>query len=58
MGHVAPRWIEELQKGVVKAGFEEAVQNGDNGWLTRYIKRWLDTLEKGRNWNLRRIFFE
>jgi aminoglycoside phosphotransferase len=58
MGNAAPRWIEELEKSSVKADFEEAVQNCDNSWCTKKVKSWLDALEKGKNWNLRRSFLE
>jgi aminoglycoside phosphotransferase (APT) family kinase protein len=58
MENVAPGWIEEWEKGAVRADFEEAVQNCDNSWRTKKVKSWLDALEKGKNWNLRRSFLE
>lgn len=58
MGNVAPRWIEEFEKGADKADFEVAVQNCDNGWVTKRVKSWLDALEKGEKFDLRRSFFE
>ncbi|KFY92572.1 hypothetical protein V498_04857 [Pseudogymnoascus sp. VKM F-4517 (FW-2822)] len=58
MGNIAPTWIEELEKGEVKADFEVAVQNCDNSWRTKEVKSWLDALEKGKNCNLRRSFLE
>lgn len=58
MGNIAPRWIEELEKGEVKADFELAVQNCDNSWRTKKVKSWVDALEKGKNYNLRRSFLE
>jgi len=58
MGILAPRWNEESEKGAVKADFEEAVQNCDSGWCTKKLKSWLDALEKGNIWDLRRSFLE
>lgn len=59
MRNLAPKWIEEFEKAaVVKADFELAVQNCDNGWRTRMIRTWLDALERGENWDLRRSFLE
>lgn len=59
MGNLAPGWIEEFENAaVVKADFELAVQNCDNGWCTRMVRSWLDKLEKGENWSLRRGFLE
>jgi hypothetical protein len=52
MGSVSPEWIEELEKGVDKADFEEAVQNCDNSWRNQEVKSWLDAFEKGEHWNL------
>ncbi|KFY16929.1 hypothetical protein V492_01008 [Pseudogymnoascus sp. VKM F-4246] len=48
MGNIAPRWIEELEKGEVKADFELAVQKCNNNWRTKKVKSWLDALEKGK----------
>jgi hypothetical protein len=50
--------IEELEKEAIKADFEEAVHNCDNGWRTRKIKSWLDAMEKGEHWDLRKSFLE
>ncbi|TVY36427.1 Altered inheritance of mitochondria protein, mitochondrial [Lachnellula subtilissima] len=58
MGILAPRWFEESEKGAVKADFEEAVQNCDNSWRTKRVRSWLDALEKGNVWDLRRSFLE
>jgi len=58
MEDIAPQWIEELEKGQMKADFEAAVQNCDNSWRTRQIKSWLDAQERGENWSLRKRFLE
>ncbi|PQE17856.1 Aminoglycoside phosphotransferase protein [Rutstroemia sp. NJR-2017a BBW] len=58
IGKIAPVWIEEFEKGAVKADFEEAVQNCDNCWRAKQIKTWLDGQEKGENWSLRKRFLE
>jgi len=58
MGNIAPGWIQELEKGADKADFEVAVQNCDNSWRTKQVKSWLDALEMGKVWNLRRSFLE
>ncbi|KFY19916.1 hypothetical protein V491_04121 [Pseudogymnoascus sp. VKM F-3775] len=59
MRNLTPKWIEEFKKAaVVKADFELAVQNCDNSWRTRMIRSWLDALERGENWDLRRGFLE
>lgn len=58
MEKTAPGWIKELEKGAIKADFEEAVRNCDNSWHTKKIKSWLDALETGQIWALRRSFVE
>ena len=58
MESAAHKWVEELEKGAVKADFEQAVQNCDNSWRTYKVKSWLDAREKGKNWSLRKSFFE
>ena len=39
-------------------GFEHYFQNYDNSWRMKKVKTWLDALEKGKNWNLRRHSLE
>ncbi|KAF7941008.1 hypothetical protein EAE99_000645 [Botrytis elliptica] len=58
MQKIAPEWIEESTKGAVKADFEAAVQNCDGGWSVKRITAWLDALEKGENWSLRKKLIE
>jgi hypothetical protein len=58
MAILAPGWNEESEKGAVKADFEAAVQNCDNSWCTKKVKSWLDALERGKNWNLRKSLLE
>ncbi|KAJ8062551.1 hypothetical protein OCU04_009078 [Sclerotinia nivalis] len=58
MQKIAPEGIEESTKGAVKADFEVAVQNCDSGWSVKRITAWLDALEKGENWSLRKKLIE
>jgi len=54
MEKLEPSWVEELRKGEFKADFEEAVHNCDNGFCFKIIRAWLDALDNGESWSLRR----
>jgi hypothetical protein len=58
MENVAPGWIEEFEKGAVKANFEAAVGACDDCLCMYKVLDLLDALENGENWNLRRNSFE
>jgi hypothetical protein len=58
MENIEPRWSEELEEGAVKADFEAAVRDCDDCWCMHKVRSWLDALEKGENWSLRRKFLE
>ncbi|APA16221.1 hypothetical protein sscle_16g109910 [Sclerotinia sclerotiorum 1980 UF-70] len=57
MQKIAPEWIEESTKGAGKADFEIAVQHCDGGWSVKRLTAWLDAIEKGENWSLRRNLY-
>ncbi|KAL5314413.1 hypothetical protein ACEPPN_018840 [Leptodophora sp. 'Broadleaf-Isolate-01'] len=62
----APAWIEEMEKGELKADFDEAVQNCDNSWRTKKVKDWVllqiainqGQISKDENWSLKETFFK
>lgn len=48
-----PEWVEEWKRGILKAGFEVAVHNADNGFCFKIIRKWLDAYNSGERWSLR-----
>ena len=53
-----PKWSDKVPGSAIQADFEEAVQNCDNSWRTKKIQSWLDAIEKGQYWSLRKSFLE
>jgi hypothetical protein len=53
-----PEWTDIVRGSAIQADFEEAVQNCDNGWRTKTVNSWLDAMERGQYWSLRKSFLE
>ena len=54
MEKIEPLWLEVWKSSSLKADFETAVRNCDNGFCFKIISAWLDDLEHGETWDLRR----
>lgn len=53
-----PESTDIARGSAIQADFEEAVQNCDNGWRTKTVNSWLDAMERGQYWSLRKSFLE
>jgi len=51
-------WVEELKQGTLKADFEKAVHDSDNGSCFKIIQEWLDTYNSGETWSLKKRMLE
>lgn len=47
MEKAQPDWVAIMRENSLKADFEKAVHNCDNGWQFKIIKRWVDALMLG-----------
>ncbi|KAF2632825.1 hypothetical protein BU25DRAFT_406137 [Macroventuria anomochaeta] len=53
----SPAWIAVTQQGILKVDFERAVQDCDNGWRNRVVKRWVDSLAEGEPKSLTHMLY-
>lgn len=53
MEDLEPDWLVEREKGTTKADFEKAIEQCDDGFCFKMIRKWLDSLEGGENRRLR-----
>ena len=58
MERLQPGWVEELKLGILKADFEKAVHDSDNGFRFKIIQEWLDAYNNGESWSLRKRMLE
>lgn len=47
MGKASPGWVATMKQDTLKAEFEKAVEDCNNGWRNRVIKRWVGHLLDG-----------
>ena len=47
MEKAQPEWVAIIKENSLKADFELAVDNCDNGWGFKIVKRWVDALLAG-----------
>ena len=47
MGRLKPDWLAIMKQSKLKADFEKAIQDCDNGWRNKVIKQWVDLLVMG-----------
>ncbi|KAJ4384171.1 hypothetical protein N0V86_001016 [Didymella sp. IMI 355093] len=48
----SPEWVVAMEQSVLKANFERAVEDCDNGWRNKVVKQWVDWLVGGENKDL------
>ena len=53
----SPEWATLATKSTLKDNFERAVEECDNGWRNKCVKRWVDSLLEGEPQSLTSMMF-